>query len=217
MRGRIALFLGLVLAQGVAWADTHSVAGKAGLLGLGFEYSYAFNGWMAVRAGVNGSKLGFDRTESGIDYEFDLVWDSWSLAVDFHPLRNPFRLTAGVLRNDNRLDGTSRSNDPVTIGDNTYTPEEVGTLHARVEFSNSTAPFIGIGWDWSRRTRLVGFSFDMGVAKLGSPRASLRGDGALLGDPAFAADIAREQAELQDALHDFDYLPYATFGVVFRF
>jgi len=46
---------------------------------------------------------------------------------------------------------------------------------------------------------------------------SLQASGTLLGDPTFAADIAAEEAELRDALDDFDLVPFASVGVAFRF
>ncbi len=44
----------------------------------------------AFRGGINGSEIGFDDEESGIAYDFDFVWDSLLLAVDFHPLSTCF-------------------------------------------------------------------------------------------------------------------------------
>lgn len=194
----------------------HALAAKAGFLGLGIEYTYQVNERLGVRAGLNGSKYGFDGVESGIRYDFDLIWDSMSLAVDFHPRRSPLRLTAGVLSNDNGLRAVSRPAGDIVVGATTYTPAEVGTLSAGIGF-DSTAPFIGLGWDWSRNKRRFGVSFDLGVVDQGPPRLALVADGALLGDPMFEADIALEQAELQDSLDDLDLLPYATLGFVFRF
>src|SRR5690606_40058358 len=113
-------------APAAARAEGHAIAAKAGLLGLGLEYTYSLNERVGFRLGWNGSKLGFDAEESGIDYEFDLVWDSVSVAVDFHPLRGALRLSGGILRNDNRLDAVSRPNGTVTVGDTTYQADQVG-------------------------------------------------------------------------------------------
>lgn len=210
----LAAFLGA--GHSAAHADGHAVAAKAGALGLGIEYTYSFSDRLGVRVGVNGSELEFDAEESGIEYDFDLVWDSLSLAVDFHPMRNPLRLTAGVLRNDNRLEAVSRSVGNITVGNTTYTPAEIGTLTGQVAFDD-TAPFVGVGWDWSRKKARFGVSFDIGVVQQGSPQVSLIADGAMVGDPVFAADVAAEEAELADSLEDFDLLPFATLGLVFRF
>src|SRR5690606_2116712 len=88
------LALGAIAAV-PASAEDHALAAKAGVLGLGVEYSYSIGERWAVRLGWNGSELGFDAEESGIEYDFDVVWDSASLAIDFHPGRGPLRLFAG--------------------------------------------------------------------------------------------------------------------------
>jgi hypothetical protein len=207
---------GICLLPVAAGAESNAIGIKAGALGLGVEYTRALGDRWAIRGGLNGSQVGFDGEESGIDYQFDVVWDSLSIGVDLHPLKSPFRLTAGVLRNDNGLRGESRPTGNVTIGDTAYAPAEVGVLTGTVGFRH-TAPFLGLGWDWSQTKRHFGMSFDLGVLDQGAPRVALRGSGTLLGDPAFQQDIATEEAQLRDSLGDLDVLPYATVGFVIRF
>lgn len=205
----------LALLAAPAAAEDHAIAGKLGALGLGVEYTYDVNERLSVRAGLNGSDIGFDAEESGIDYDFNLDWDSIALGVDFHPLGTPLRVSAGLLLNDNELNAVSRAADDVTVGGSTYTPEEVGTLRGVVEFDD-TAPYAGVGWDWSR-SRAFGISFDLGVVSQGSPAVSLAADGGLAEDPMFEDDIRAEERELQKSLDDFDLMPYASLGFVFRF
>jgi hypothetical protein len=200
----------------VVLAEGQALGLKAGALGLGIEYTYELNDRVAFRGGLHGSEYGFDSEESGIEYDFDLVWDSLTLGVDFHPLASPFRLSGGLLRNDNRLEALSRPTQSTTVGDTTYTPAQIGTLDGRVAFDD-TATFVGLGWDWSRGNRLFGMSFDLGVLDQGDPTVTLRGSGTLLGDPAFQQDIANEEAELRDSLDDLDLMPYLTIGFLFRF
>jgi hypothetical protein len=199
-----------------ALAADHAVGLKAGALGLGVEYAYDVTERWSFRAGLNGSTYGFDSEESGIDYQFDLVWDSLAVGVDLHPMKSPFRLSLGFLSNDNRLDALSRPTQNVTIGDTTYTPAQVGTLTGRVGFED-TATYLGLGWDWSRKHERFGMAFDLGILDQGSPTVTLRGSGTLLGTPAFEQDIAAERAELEDSLDNLDVAPYATIGFMFRF
>lgn len=207
---------GLLLLPPVgAQAQEHQVAVKAGLLGLGIEYAFSPTDFISVRLGLNGSKFGFDAEESGIDYEFDFVWDSQSAAVDVHPFRGAWRVTAGLLRNDNHLKALGRSANSITIGETTYSSDEIGRLTGRVEF-DSTAPFVSVGWDWSRQKRF-GLSFDIGVVKPGTPQVTLAASGPIAEQPVFQQNLALEREELQDALDDFDLLPFATLGLVVRF
>lgn len=205
------------LASGTSSAEDHAVVAKAGMLGLGVEYAHSFGDRLALRIGWNGSKVGFDAAESGIEYEFDLVWDSLAVGVDFHPTGGPLRVFGGLLRNDNRLEAHGLLDEAITIGDTSYDADDVGTLIGRVEFDDS-APFIGLGWDWSRRgERRVGVSFDVGVLSQGSPVVSLRATGPVAEVPQFEDDIEAEEAELADSIDDFDLLPFASLGIVFRF
>jgi hypothetical protein len=207
---------GICLLPAVAWAGDNAIGVKAGALGLGVEYTRNLSDRWAIRGGINGSQVGFDGDESGINYQFDFVWDSLSIGADLHPFKSPFRFSAGLLHNNNGLNGNSRPTSNVTIGDTSYTPAQVGVLTTTVDFKQ-TAPFLGLGWDWSRKRRHFGMSFDMGVLDQGSPRVTLRGSGTLLGNPAFQQDIATEQAQLRDSLSDLDLLPYVTVGFVIRF
>lgn len=212
---RIAL-AGICLLPAAAWAGDNAIGIKAGALGLGVEYTRNVSDRWAIRGGINGSQLSFDRDESGINYQFHFVWDSLAVGVDLHPLKSPFRLSAGILHNDNGLNGDSRPTSNVVIGDTFYTPAQVGVLTTTVDFKQ-TAPFLGLGWDWSRKKGHFGMSFDLGVLDQGSPRVTLRGSGTLLSDPLFKQDIADEQAQLTDSLSDLDVLPYVTVGFVIRF
>lgn len=215
MRISAALLIFLAFLQSPAHAEGHSIGGKAGLLGLGIEYSYSMSERIVFRGALYGGGYSFDATEGGIDYDFDLNWDSLAVGVDMHPFTGPFRLSLGLLANDNGLSATSTPNQPVLVGNTLYTPAEIGTLSGNVGFDGTT-PFIGLGWDWSKSKRF-GFSLDLGLVSQGSPKVSLTASGLLTGTPTFAADLAAEAAELEDSLDDFDLLPYASFGLSFRF
>src|SRR5262245_47128787 len=122
-----------------AWAGDNAIGIKTGALGLGVEYTRNLSDRWAVRGGINGSRIGFDGEESGINYQFDFVWDSLAIGADLHPFKGPFRVSGGILRNKNGLDGESRPTSNVAIGNNTYTPAQVGVLTTTVRFKD-TAP-----------------------------------------------------------------------------
>jgi hypothetical protein len=206
----------LALPASAALADGHAVGLKVGALGLGAEYTHELTDRIALRGALYGSELGFDAEESGIDYEFDVVWDSLSAGVDFHPLKSALRLSIGILKNDNALELVSRPTGNVTVGDTTYTPSQIGTLTGSMQF-DGTATFAGVGWDWSRGKRLFGMSLDLGVVDQGNPVVTLQGNGTLLGNPSFEQDINAEEAELAGEASDLDLVPFLSVGFQFRF
>src|SRR5689334_23352735 len=101
---RVMAAAALVLASGAALADGSSIGLRASGLGIGVDYAYAFNDKIAVRVGINGANYGFQEKASDIEYDFDINWDSTSLAVDFYPGKRALHLSAGVLDNGNGLD-----------------------------------------------------------------------------------------------------------------
>lgn len=216
MKRQLLLLGALVPFASPALAEDHAIGLKLGALGLGVEYSYSFTDRLAVRASLNGSELGFDDEEGGIEYDFDLVWDSLTLGLDVHPMASPFRVSVGMIRNDNRLDAVSRPTQNVTVGNTTYTPAEVGTLIGRVG-PDDTATYVSVGWDWSRKSRGFGMAFDIGFVDHGKVDVTLRGTGTLLGDPQFQQDIEAEVADFRDSLDVPDVVPFATLGFQFRF
>ena len=212
-----AVTLGLLaLPAASAFAEGHAVGLKVGAFGLGAEYTHELTERLAVRGAIYGSQLGFDAEESGIDYEADVVWDSLTAGVDFHPLKSALRLSLGIMKNDNALELVSRPATSQTIGDTTYTPAQIGVLLGSIGFDD-TATFAGVGWDWSRDASVFGMSLDIGVVDQGKPVVTLRGSGTLLGDPAFQQDINAEAVQLTDEASDLDLVPFLSLGFQFRF
>jgi hypothetical protein len=213
---RTAVVILALLPAVEAFAEGHALGVRVGALGIGPEYTYELNDRVAFRGGIYGAQLGFDAEESGIDYEFDVIWDSLAVGVDFHPLKTALRLSAGFLKNDNELRAIAQPTSNQNVGGTTYTPQQIGTLTGSVGFDD-TAPFLGVGWDWSRDKRW-GMSFDVGLLDQGDPVVTLTGNGTLLGNPQFEQDINDEEAELQSSLDgDVDTVPYVSLGFVFRF
>jgi hypothetical protein len=196
-------------------ASQNAFALKVGALGLGIEYSRSFGDRLAVRGALYGAEVGFDGDEGDIEYESDLIWDSYSIGVDFHPGRGPFRLSGGVLKNDNRIEASSTPVASEEIGNSNYTAAQIGTLNGLITFDDSAA-FGGVGWDWSRDGGF-GMSLDLGVVSQGSPAASLSATGSAASNPSFQQDLAREELQIEDDLEDLDLLPYVSLGFVFRF
>ena len=194
---RIVLISGLLAAHSAAHTQGHTLAAKAGCRSLGVAYTYALQDRIDLRVGFNGSSFGFDDEESGINYECDLNCDSPSVAVDFHPFTGLFRVTGGILSNDNGMGATSRTSRNIAFG--------------------RTAPFFGVGWDWSLKNSRFGLTFDLGVVSQSAPREALGTEGTLLGDPLFESDIEAERIELQDSLDRLNLMPFATLGLVSRF
>jgi len=215
MRHLTALTLALMLLATTAKAEDHAIGARIGLLGLGVDYGYRISDRLTVRVGLNGSGFDFDETESGINYAFDLDFDSLSAGIDFHPFTGAFRVSGGFLKNDNKLTAIGGTSEPVTIGDNVYQPSDIGTLSGSMGF-DGTAPYLSFGWDFLREKK-VGMSLEFGFVDQGAPIVGLSASGPIASDTDFIADLEAERLELQDSLDDLDIWPFAMLGFVVRF
>ncbi|HOW43326.1 MAG TPA: hypothetical protein P5110_02400 [Candidatus Omnitrophota bacterium] len=194
-----------------------ALSAKAGTLGGGLEGIVNITPHFNVRAGANTFQYDYDGKESDINYDFDLELLTFAGLVDWFPFDNGFRVTGGCMANENSLELKATTAGTYDIGGVTYTSAEVGTLKGELDF-NSLAPYLGIGYgnpfgtesNWS-------FNFDIGVMFQGSPDLSVTTDGTLAANAAFQANLAREKADLEDELDEFEFYPVISFGVTYRF
>jgi hypothetical protein len=182
------------------------VAARASTLGIGAEVSYRASSHLGVRAGGNWLRFTRDGTVDEIDYEITPRFKNATALLDVFPFGRAFHVTGGIMMNGNegQLDGVV--NQPVRIGNTTYSPEQIGALTGTVTFDD-IAPYLGLGFAGSGR---VAFLFDIGVAFSGTPRATLVGNSTLTGaeKAAFDANVELEQMELQAEIDDREYLKY---------
>jgi len=137
------------------------------------EGKFAPNDFIALRGNFNYLDFSVDEEYDDIDYEGNFDATTFGGFVDVAPFQNGFILSGGALLGDKTvgLDATPSTN--VEIGDQVFTPAEVGTLTGQAEL-NSFAPYAGIGYDsfiagssdWS-------FNARAGVMFTGSPEVDL--------------------------------------------
>jgi len=204
-----------------AWSQSGrlALAAKAGTLGLGGELSVNVLTDLNCRFGATVLDVGFDSQVADIDYDFDLDLQAFPLMVDWYPFDDAFHISAGIILNETDIGLDAEYAGLVTIGNVTYPGNQVGILSGDLSF-DPVAPYIGIGWGnaFGSRRRW-GFMTDFGVAFIGSPDVSLTATGplAVAADPAFLANLAREQEDLEDDLSDFKVYPVLSVSLFLRF
>lgn len=194
-----------------------AVAVKASSLGAGVELLTRVNSSVTFRVGGNAFSYNYTTSQNDIDYDADLDLSSVSAIVDWHPFKGGFRISAGVLSNDNSIDVDAKSSATYTIGDTTYTGGEVGSLTGSVDF-DSVVPYVGFGWGNAfGEDKRIGLVFDVGVVFQGTPDVDLTANGTLADDSGFLTDLAEEEQDLQDKLDEFKYYPVLSLGMTYRF
>lgn len=215
----LLLTLSALLCCGAGCADSGGLAisGKASTLGLGGELTTAVTSNVNARVGINAFNVDFEDKAKEVEYDVGLDLYSFSALLDWHIFNSSFRVSGGVLVNQNELSLYAKPANSVIIGEDEYEPEQIGTLTGGVDFED-IAPYVGIGWgnalDSSKRW---GFTCDFGVAYTRSPRISLSADGLLADDPGFQADLAREKGDIEDKLRPFKFYPVISLSLFYRF
>jgi hypothetical protein len=202
--GRWAVAIALAGAAGSVQAAGAGL--RIGTTGVGADFGWEMAPTLGGRLGVSAGSWSTSFDTSDVSYDAKLKLGNVNAFLDWSPL-GPFRITAGVIANNNKVDLTGRPNFDATVS---------GT----VKPSNSWAPYLGIGYGnvW---TRGVNFYFDIGVMYMGAPKASLSvscGPSLSAGQCAAAqSQVAAEQARVEDELKNAKYYPVANIGITIGF
>ena len=214
--GVLMLIAGVLLPAGLAAQFGLAVRGST--LGIGLEASYRINRVIGIRGGGNYFEFSRDATIDGIDYTARPHFENGTVMLDFYPMGGSFHLSGGLLLNRNEGVLDARLNQNIEIGGEIFTPDQIGSLTATVDFKK-TAPYLGIGFAGQGR---VAFLFDLGVGFTGTPRVNLLGTTPLTGPEKaeFDSRVAQEEADLRADIEDKSYLKYhpvVAFGIKIRF
>ena len=138
--------------------------------------------------------------------------------LDFHPFENGFRITGGLVLNNNEMELRGSTSDPtIDIGDQTYPTASVGELVGKATF-DEFVPYVGIGYGNAVADDVnFTFSFDLGVLFMGTPDVTLKSTGALKDDPAFQNELRKEEDDAQDFADGIKIYPVLSFGVCYYF
>jgi hypothetical protein len=163
---------------------------------------------------------------------------SYGLLADWHPFHGAFRVTAGGLKNGNKITLDSSPNgSSVDIGNCSYTsnPNDPLLAHGQTNF-RGFAPYAGLGWGGNMNAAPGFFgTFDLGVMFSGSANIGLsaKGSGTVrsgpvgecgapgtavnANDPQVQAQVAKDQADLNDKTDKVKLWPVIGFGFGWRF
>lgn len=197
-----------------AYAGSASIGARVSTLGVGAELENTVTESIGVRAGVNYLPINdYSVTEGGIRYSFDIDLKSIPVVIDWHPLKNGFRLSGGAIYNGNEITATATPalGTSITIGGTTYTAASVGNIKAEIDY-DKIAPYASLGWDTSfGKSGRFGLVVEVGAFYQGTPDITYSTSG-----PVSLVDIEKEKKELEDAL-DQSFYPVVALGFSYRF
>jgi hypothetical protein len=188
----ISLACGLAQAAGIGL--------RAGTTGLGADFGWGIAPTLGGRIGVSGGSFSTDVDTSEVNYDADVKLANVNGFLDWSPL-GPFRISAGLIANNNKVDITGTARDPALAGN---------TVTGRIEPEHSVAPYLGIGYGnvW---TAGINFYFDLGVMFQGTPKVSLNCS------PGLAARCAAEEERVREEVKRYKYYPVLNLGITIGF
>jgi hypothetical protein len=182
-------------------------------LGLTFGVTERFNG----RVGFGNFSDDVDFEEGDFEYEGEATLGGIYGLVDFHPTGGGFRLSAGLVLNNNELTGDAEATTGfVEIGGVQYPAAAVGTLSASTEFDD-VAPYLGIGWgNGASGERGFTFSFDLGVMFQGDVAFDLQSSTPLVDQDDLDREAEALAKEVDEAVST-DAFPVIAVGIGYAF
>lgn len=214
----LALAAAISAAASGAAAQTFAVGVNAGTPGVGVQVSTQVSEMLVLRGAVDGLSLSRDEDYSDIEYDGKAKLFTGGIFADLHPGGGAFFVSGGAYVGKRKINLRAQPTAAVEIGDQTYTPAQVGRLDGEAKLSN-VQPFVGLGFDNTfTGDRGWGFRALAGVSFSKSPDVELTATGgALSSDPAFQAQLRAEEAEARDDAKDFKYFPVVQIGLTRRF
>lgn len=202
---QLALVLGTLPAAALA-GDVGTVYTQLGTNGLGLGYAASVSDDWAVRGQYNTMKQSFSGDVgdfgSGSSLDVKIDFNSLQLVGDWYPMGEGFRVSGGVVFNNNKITVNGTGNVDGTNG----------TVNAEIKMSDGVAPYLGIGYSTKPKVaKGLGFNFDLGVM-VQNPKATLTATGG-----PTPTQIANEQAQMQDAVDKLKYMPVLALGISYSF
>ena len=201
----------------------------AGLGGAGIHLDYPVSEKIRIRGVGNYLKWDYDDEVSGTAYKGDLNFQSYGLAVDWHPTSGGFRMGVGAFLNLNEASASAEDSN-LDINGMPYDAK----INADLTFKKF-APYAGIGYGGDLVPGL-NFYLDLGVLYTGEPELSVAGNLRSGGNCAFSvdanssasasgggcpagleSDLAAEHRDARDDIAQVKFFPVAALGISYRF
>jgi hypothetical protein len=213
-----ALTLGLVMTL-PARAGGVGAGVKVGTLGAGADLTVGILPVLNVRAGFNYWQYDFktsqDTDQGSAEIGLNMKWQTIPILLDLHPFQNNFRISGGMVQNNNKFTMKVEPGKPVELNDQSF---DVSDFTGEIKF-DQWAPYAGIGYGNAvGKDQRWCFAFDLGVMFQGKPQASARlttVNPNLQGIADQALDV--ELADIQSDTDSFQLYPVVAFGVSYKF
>jgi len=227
-----ALAAGLIIAN-TAQADI-SVTAHISTIGPGVEFGYKFTPSLGWRAGWQQFATDFDfkpEDENGVpgdelNYNGNLNLKNGSVLADWYPFQARLRLSAGLLLNNSatklvtncqtNTSGAAPIASNCEIGSASVPSSDIDELRIAIDFEQSIAPYLGIGWVFQPDNTWF-LSSDLGFAYLGKAKVDIQSSGSCNTASTCRAQLDQEERELEHDMESLKFFPIAKLSLGYRF
>jgi hypothetical protein len=205
---------------GTAFADEDAkfaASIQGGSLGVGVEGQYKLSQNFIIRGGVFGFSAGLgDETFGLISYKKDAELANALLGVDYHPLKNGWLISGGLIAGKQELEYNFALSEPLQLGDTVYTPQDVGRIRGLGSYE-TVSPYLAVGYDSTLMSREGwGLTVLAGIDFTGSPDVEVVAlSGLLANTPGLNSDLAKVAGAIRDGENE--YYPIFQIGLSRRF
>lgn len=207
MRTLILSAIAIASFSSISHAATFGVTPQVGLAGAGATVQWGFNEYLALSAGYTG----LDRSISDVKtddatYDADISIKNPQLFVNWAPFGGHFRVSFGAVLQNSSLDLTARG---------IKSEPQVERVDAHVEFAQSVAPALTLGWETPLDKVGFGYHFSIGAMYAGKPEADvdITPTNPAIGFFQLEQD---EERKIEDELSKYKVLPILQAGVLYR-
>jgi hypothetical protein len=210
----LLILAGLVPAAHAQAFGDFALGLRVGTLGPGLEAATALSPKFNLRLGVH--YLPYDRSDRITSLEIDVQSDasvklaSGALLADFFPSRRGFRLTGGLVLNQNKADVVVTPLENYTIDEKSFSPERIGTISAKVGHKLAVNPYLGLGFgNPVYPGAKLGLSFDLGMLYTDSPTIEMEGTGMI-------TPTADQAPQIEEDLSGIKLYPLISLGLSYK-
>ncbi len=198
-------------------ASAQEVGGglRFGTPGIGLSLESIFlTEHFGIRGLIDSGSVPYDYDESRTRYDGQSRLGTGVLLADWHPYASGFRLSGGLLYNNQRFTGTAQPSGRTSINGLSYS--SVGLLDGRLTVSRTT-PYFGVGWGLAPRagSRLY-FSADFGVMYQ-RPSAMLLGACGPALSTSVCTQLQHDETEFREGADELRLYPVISVGFGLRF
>lgn len=205
----------ILAATPMSYAAGLGLSAKVGTLGAGGDLTLGLNDYFSIRGQINGMTYEYNRAFDEVSVDADIQLLTYGAMLDMHIFGGGFRISAGALKNDNKITLVADPTEPLEIDGVEY---NINSFSGGITF-DEVSPYIGIGYGSAAGSDgRWHFSCDFGVLYQGEPKITAT---AVATDSATQSTldsvVESKRKEIEEDIRNVRWYPVISLGVSFRF